>query len=191
MRDTFARRSAVVLTDTKVPTGDFSAVEVGELRCTAIGIEITGDLSLDACMAALRELGVIERGSRWAIGDLLVFLGKRYGETYDAAADATGYQAQTLKNMAWVSRRVPPELRHEDVSWGHHRIVAKFEQDEQAEWLEKSAENGWTSAELSRELKRAGEPDNSDDDGGEFSDPEGEARCPACGHVAPAGDFAC
>jgi hypothetical protein len=180
-----------VLTDTKVPPGDFSAVEVGELRCTAIGIEIPGDLSLDAGMAALRELGVIERGSRWAIGDLLVFLGKHYGETYDAAAGATGYQVQTLKNMAWVSRRVPPELRREDVSWGHHRIVAKFEQDEQAEWLAKAAENEWTSAELSRELERVSEPGGSDDDGGEFPNPEGEARCPACGYLAPAGDFAC
>jgi len=85
-----------------VSTRDVSAVEVEGLRCTATGVEIPGDLSLDAGMAVLRELGVIERGSRWAIGDLLVYLGKHYGETYSAAADATGYQLQTLTQIAWV-----------------------------------------------------------------------------------------
>jgi hypothetical protein len=45
-------------------------------------------------------LGIAGRASRWAIGDLLVALGKRYGETYVAEAEATGYRVQTLKNMA-------------------------------------------------------------------------------------------
>ena len=56
-------------------------------------------------------------------------------ERYAQAAAATGIDRAVLKNFAYVSRRVPLSVRNDDLSWEHHRVVAKLQRDEQKRWL--------------------------------------------------------
>jgi hypothetical protein len=90
----------------------------------------------------------VQRASSWWIGDLLVFAGKRYGETYVAAQDATGYKLQTLKNFAWVARKCPPSMRRPELSWRAHKIVASRPDNERRRWLDRAVREEWTSAKL-------------------------------------------
>jgi len=103
--------------------------------------------------AALRRLGSQERGSRWWLGDLLVFGGKRYGETYDAAADQTGLTVGTLMNLASVARKVPPENRDPNLPWRAHRVVAPLPHDEQRRWLSAARAEDWTADDLEQRLR--------------------------------------
>jgi hypothetical protein len=136
----------------KVSPVDISPLELEGMACTATTIQIPKDLSPERVEAALARLGAVERGTPWWIGDLLVFAGKRYGETYDAAQRATGYGTATLKNFAWVSRKCAPARRRSDLPWSAHRVVATLAPKEQTRWLARAAAEKWTSSELARAL---------------------------------------
>src|ERR1700751_85850 len=103
------------------------------MACTPVGIAVPDDLPIERWEAALRLLAPAYKGAQWAIGDLLVHGGKRYGDTYNAAAEATGLAVSTLKNLKWVAGKWPPDLRHADVSWAKHRDLATLPEHERAE----------------------------------------------------------
>ena len=75
------------------------------MPCTATAIAVADDLPRERWETALRWLGTVERGRQWWIGDLLVHGGKRYGETYDAAIEATGLALSTLKAYKRVASK--------------------------------------------------------------------------------------
>ncbi len=56
-------------------------------------------------------------------------------EGYETAIQLTGLDRATLHTDAHVSRKVPPASRNKDLSWEHHKIVAKLPAAEQARWL--------------------------------------------------------
>jgi hypothetical protein len=76
-------------------------------------------------------LGEIGRACQWWIGDWLNYGERAYGEKYAQGMAATGYELQTLTNMAWVAARVEISRRREILSWSHHAEVAALESDEQ------------------------------------------------------------
>jgi hypothetical protein len=162
--------------------GDLPVIEGVELEPAALRVR-DGAMPLADWESALQTLGPIERGSAWWLGDLLVFGGKRYGETYGAAARATGLNPGTLRNLASVARAVPAENRESSLSWRAHRTVAPLTHEEQRRWLKRAAKHEWTSDELARELRRK-RMDASDS---KWPDPETEPnaqpahRCPNCG----------
>lgn len=136
----------------KVSHGDISTVE--GMVCSETGIEIPDDLAFDRWELALGRLGPVQRGAAWWIGDLLVFAGKHYGDTYAAAQEATGYRLPTLKNFKWVAGKLPPEVRRPELTWGSHRFVAGLPPNERDGWLDRAVAGGWTSVKLSQELHR-------------------------------------
>jgi hypothetical protein len=62
--------------------------------------------------------------SSWWIGDWMRYGNAQYGEKYGAASKATGYDRQTLMNMAYVSSRFSIERRRANVSWSCHAELA-------------------------------------------------------------------
>jgi ParB-like protein len=84
----------------------------------------------------------------WWIGDFLAFGKFRYGEKYATALEMFGLTFNTAHDYANVSGSVRVGVRTPDLSWSHHRAVAKVPSEEQQHWLSKALENGWSVREL-------------------------------------------
>jgi hypothetical protein len=82
-----------------------------------------------------RRLGSIGRGVAWWIGDWVSYGNVKFGEKYSRAARVTGYDVQSLMNMAYVASRFEFSRRKETLSWSHHAELAALEPDEQDRWL--------------------------------------------------------
>ena len=123
---------------------------------------------------------------QFAIGDWLQHGEEHYGEMYVQAASDTGIPEETLMILKHVSSRVAPATRIKDLTWSHHREVAKFPPEEQARWLKKALDKGWSVRDLKDALKKAaakdgdGQEDGEHEEGREQGPPTGEA-CSCCG----------
>lgn len=129
------------------------------------------------------RLGVIGRAAGWWIGDWLRYGNTRFGERYARASRITGYDAQTLMNMAYVASRFEPSERHEALSWSHHAEVAALEPDERKRLLDLAASERMSVRCLREEVRRARR----------VSSPDLRKRsvrelvCPECGCALSAG----
>lgn len=56
-------------------------------------------------------------------------------EAYDNLADQFGIDKQTLKDYAWVCRRIDASLRNDALSFNHHRLVANDRFVDRAHYL--------------------------------------------------------
>lgn len=93
-----------------------------------------------------------EQAVHFWIGDLLNYGENNWGEMYTQAIDVTNFDYGTLANDKSVSKSVPIENRKSDLSFEHHKIVAKLEPEEQEKWLEKAVEEHMTVRDLRREM---------------------------------------
>jgi hypothetical protein len=139
------------------------------------------------------------RSAGWWIGDWLSYGNHVFGERYARASRITGYDAQTLMNMAYVASRFEVSRRRGKLSWSHHAEIAAMNPDEQDHWLTR-AETDRLSVRCMRdgirrerlgkqraEEARAG--GSASADAGERRDPHATGRpepdvvCPECGHA--------
>lgn len=143
-----------------------------------------------------RRLGTIGRGVAWWIGDWVNYGNTRFGQKYSRAARITGYDVQSLMNMAYVASRFDDSRRRESLSWSHHAELAPLSVEYQDMWLE-SAERERISVRGLRDAVRtwrahqvgavsgAGRPRvvavrvNDDPDSGPQN---GDVVCPQCGY---------
>ena len=82
------------------------------------------------------------------IGDLLVYSERSFGEMFSQLVDGMDYEPQSLKDMMWVSHSVAPNVRRKELSWSHHREVAKLVQDDQKTMLEAAVADNLSVSEL-------------------------------------------
>ena len=82
------------------------------------------DLTPEDYQDRLRTIGRVGRHLMFALGDMLLYGEMRWGEQAAQYAEAAGYKPKTLLNALWVARTIPPECRHEALSFGHHAAVA-------------------------------------------------------------------
>ncbi len=54
------------------------------------------------------------------LGDYLNIAEKRYGEKYKSLVEQSGYAVTTLQTAKWVTKNIPLEQRHKDLSYSHH-----------------------------------------------------------------------
>ena len=103
---------------------DNGTLELGAFCLTPTGLVVTGDPSFndwDICGAHLQRM---EGAVQFWIGDWLNYGEHAYGEKYAHAVNDT--QTETWMNYAWVARHVEISTRVENLSWSHHREVAKL-----------------------------------------------------------------
>lgn len=110
------------------------------------------ELSFERYVALGRYLGSLRDLTAWAIGDWLVFGEAVYGERYAQAVEATGRSKATLQNYAWVAAAIPRSRRRSNLTFSHHRLVAKLPPKEQTKWLDRTEKQGWSVEELSGAL---------------------------------------
>ncbi len=102
------------------------------------------------CGESLQQM---ERSIMWWVGDWLNYGERRYGEMYAQAVDATGYENGTLRTAKWVAGSFELSMRMDNLTWTHHQIVAALPSDERAALLTKAGRDGWTCADLRREMR--------------------------------------
>jgi hypothetical protein len=118
------------------------------------GLEVHDHLSFEEWSSLAPLLNEAARGVAFVIGDWLIYGFDRFGrsegqkaatrvrsEDYESAIQLTGLDRATLQTYAHVSRRVPALLRNKDLSWEHHKIVAKLPHPDQERWLQEAARN--------------------------------------------------
>lgn len=94
----------------------------------------------------------IDASLPWWIGDWLNYGEWAWGEAYAQAVEITGMSVDRLNNYKWIANKIDVQQRRDDLSWSHHRAVAAFDPELQADWLERAIENGWSVNELWREI---------------------------------------
>jgi len=126
----------------------------GRVGLTPVGLDLPEDVSLDEYTEVGRLL--LDVGSRiqWLLGDWIVYGDQwEYGETYAALAEEFGYEVGTLHTYAWVCREVDFSTRVENLSFSHHREVAKYEPEMQRRLLQMAVENGWSAKEFNKRIR--------------------------------------
>jgi signal transduction histidine kinase len=96
------------------------------------------ELELSEWIQQGRRLGALGRATNWWLGDWVRYGNARYGERYDIASRITGYEVQSLMNMAYVASRFEISRRRETLSWSHHAELAALTPEEQELWLDRA-----------------------------------------------------
>ena len=122
---------------------------------TPIGLRMDDGLGFDDWIRLGQQLGRISRASAWWLGDWLIYGERAYGGRYRTALTSTELEYQTLRNYAWVARRVPMSRRRDGLSFQHHAEVAALPEAEQDLWLRRAERLRWTRNELRRQLAAA------------------------------------
>ena len=114
-----------------------------------------------------RTIVIGETDRQWALGrwivageDLKEIAGYTQDQrfknaVYKAAADITGYSVKTIKQLAYVVRNVPEELKEEfkGVTFAHLKLVAKYNEQKQREFLEQIKRSNLTVTEARDRVK--------------------------------------
>lgn len=120
-------------------------------RTSTLGLEIADDLTFEEWKQFATRFGEATLALGFAIGDWLIY-GERFApqralpgfanmptrvptERYETALLATRLDRTTLHNFAYVARNVPRSVRHELLSFEHHRALARLHEDGQKQWI--------------------------------------------------------
>jgi len=140
--------------------GSTSASQIRELeypvfRAAVTSVAWRADQGLDLAewIRQGKRLGVIGRGAAWWVGDWVNYGNETFGEKYTRAARVTGYDVQSLMNMAYVASRFEISRRRETLSWSHHAEVAPLAPEHQDQWLSVAASKGLSVRGLREELR--------------------------------------
>jgi hypothetical protein len=137
-----------------------------------------GDIEFPSWVRVGQRLGAMTRCSQWWLGDWIRFGTSRWGEKYKQAARITGYDVQTLRNIAYVAGQVEVSRRRDDLTWSHHAEVCALQPEEQDRWLEAAASGGMSVADLRIEMRAA----RRGEDGGDPHRKVHLVTCPECEH---------
>ena len=66
----------------------------------------------------------IQGAIQWWLGDWANLYHDEWGQMYERLATQTGFDTDTIKNYAWVCRKVQKSLRKDNLYFTHHLLVA-------------------------------------------------------------------
>lgn len=123
-------------------------------NATPTGLTLSEKLSYAEWESVGFDLAKVGKAMQWWIGDWVNYGGKRYGETYKAAIDATGMSYGTVANFASTCASFESSRRRENLAFSHHVAVQPLEPDRQDELLDRAESEGLSCAKL-REIVRS------------------------------------
>ena len=109
---------------------------------TKTQLTINEGTSIEDWLSIGELLKSIKGSVQFWLGDWLRYGERHYGEMYSQALDTTAYEYGTLKDAKWVAEKVEKSLRKDNLSFNHHKEVAKLQPQEQEHWLEKAESEG-------------------------------------------------
>jgi hypothetical protein len=138
------------------------------------------DLDVREWVVAGQRLGAMNRCSQWWLGDWLRYGTSRWGEKYKEAARITGYDVQTLRNIAYVAGHLEVSRRRDNLTWSHHAEVCALDRDEQERWLDLAADQRMSVADLRIEIRSSRRGAEDQGTHGKVAGPL--VTCPQCDH---------
>ncbi len=160
MTDTRSPASSVALrtASTGKPRATGSTEEPApgpQILVTRVGLQIPKDLSYEDWEKAGGKLARIASTSAWCLGDWIVHGQDRFADRYQYAVQKAGLDYQTLRNYVWVSRKIPQDHRHHQLSFQHHAEVASLDAAERDYWLRQAEASHWSRNELRMKIRAA------------------------------------
>lgn len=125
---------------------------------TETGVILPKGVSYDKWESALTLLNQIRKGVPWAIGDLLNYGEREYGEMYAQAMVFTGRSYSNLGTLKYVAGVFRMKHRREELEFGHHEVVASlFRENPQVaiDLLQCAIDNDQSVHELRAEVVKA------------------------------------
>jgi hypothetical protein len=132
-----------------------------------------------------QRIGHMRSASNWWIGDWVRFGTAHYGERYELASATSGYDKQTLMNMAYVASRYPPARRRARISWSHHAQLAAMAPADQDVWLDRLEAEPMSVQSLREAMRHSLGPSPSATEADPPSAHSLPSSCPYCGHRLP------
>ena len=119
-----------------------------KVSVSRLGMRFNGNLSVEEWQDLAVSIGELATSIAFIVGDWLVYGQNLFGKdgypdkkvdhpSYQLALKATGLDLSTLQNYAYVSRSIPYSLRSEQLSWEHHRLLAKLPDADMQNWIRK------------------------------------------------------
>jgi len=127
------------------------------------GLVVIGNPTFEEWEQCGKLLAHIQKRVHWWIGDWLNYGECTYGEMYAQALDETGYSYSTLATDKWVTDKIEPSRRRENLRFSHHREVAGLPAPEQDKWLNKAEKENLGPKDLRREIRRERMQEDVDD----------------------------
>ncbi|MCX8494906.1 MAG: hypothetical protein ORN51_01825 [Akkermansiaceae bacterium] len=113
------------------------AIHDPKFSITPTGIQFNEELSFEEWDALGQKLAPIGKSIGFIIGDWINYGEAHYGEKYEEALVRTGLAYQTLRQYAYVARKVEMYLRKYNLDYYIHATVAKLKTDEEKQhWLD-------------------------------------------------------
>ena len=126
-------------------------------KVTEVGLSIVGKPTFDDVQYEFVKWALVHRVSAFALGDLLVYSERRWGETYAQLSSITTLSPEYLYNVKYVCEKVPFNRRRENLSFSHHQAVASVrEPAHQRAWLFVAESYDLTRDELRKEIAKGG-----------------------------------
>ena len=119
---------------------------------TAVGLVMPDDMTDEELIEIGQMLRGMESSIQWLIGDWSNRAERVWGQVYE---DVPGYSYNALRDYAYVARGVQLSVRTDKLSFGHHKLVAALEPEQQREWLRYAAENGLSVAQMRAAMRPA------------------------------------
>lgn len=139
------------------------------IKITPYAIEFAGSPTIEEWHKAVLGIQKVHGMMQFYLGDLIVFADSPvtgWGESkYQALIEQTGYDYQTLRVFAAVSRRFTPDFRKQileyvatsqHVSWGHFREVMALGDIPARHFLEMVSKARWSVVKLREEVRKYG-----------------------------------
>ncbi|MFD9888186.1 LmbU family transcriptional regulator [Amycolatopsis sp. NPDC059027] len=124
-----------------------------DISASPVGLSFGADIALPAWCRLGAHVSTLGMASAWWIGDWLVYGQDRYKDRYRRSMSEHSLDYQTLRNYAWVARRVEHRRRRRSLSFQHHAEVARLPGEQQTRWLAMAEERAWSRNTLRRQLR--------------------------------------
>jgi hypothetical protein len=138
-----------------LPMAPTARLELDNVLLPRNGLQLPRQLPFDAWLEVGRRLSAVASSSAWCLGDWLIYGEVSFTGRYRDAIERTALDYQTLRNYAWVARKIPFSRRREKLSFGHHAEVAALPEPEQEYWLRKAQELQWSRNQIRHEVRQS------------------------------------
>jgi len=131
-----------------------SQIEGPLVRLSKTGLAFDPAISFEKWVEVGRRLGDTQKLLAFWIGDWISFGRSKWeqGKYLNAELEFCKKYG-TLANAVYVSQRIEPSRRRENLSFSHHREVAKFDEEKQEHYLNYAEANNISTRRLRRYIK--------------------------------------
>jgi hypothetical protein len=138
-----------------------------KVTVTDIGLQFHDTLTNEEWTDLGHRIGRVVKASMFMVGDWLIYREEDLGggvqgrrgrpeeieKRYEVAAEITGLSIETLEKAASVCRQIEQKFRRRNLSFEHHKVVAKLDETEQDKWLKLAEKHSMGKRRLARSIE--------------------------------------